>query len=193
MTTDTIERLRYYQHQYLGALDFADEQAYRRDMRRRHNLAHHTWGIVTGLELAAVAKEDGAGAVNVYIMPGMAIDGFGREIIVLASAKLEPALLLGFAADTYKVWIAYCEEQTRRPAFGYEPCVTESQFGRLHETYRIVVDPGSYTSDDIQVAGRAPSRSAHHPARPVRPLPGISRRRRRPLLAGAPGQRCVER
>src|SRR5438874_2180980 len=51
MANDVIERLRYYEHQYLGALDFEDEQGYHRDMRRRHNIGLHAWGIVVGLEL----------------------------------------------------------------------------------------------------------------------------------------------
>ena len=51
MATDEILRLHYYERQYLGAADLEDQQTYLRDMRRRHNLGPHTWGIVTGLDL----------------------------------------------------------------------------------------------------------------------------------------------
>ena len=47
-----IERLNYYEGEFLGAVDFEAEQEYHRDMRRRHNLGQHTWGIVAGLDLA---------------------------------------------------------------------------------------------------------------------------------------------
>ena len=44
-----IERLNYYEGEFLGATDFQAEQEYHRDMRRRHNVGQHTWGIVSGL------------------------------------------------------------------------------------------------------------------------------------------------
>jgi hypothetical protein len=47
-----ITRVNYYDGQYLGPTDFTDEQAYHVAMRRRHHLAHHTWGLVRGLTLA---------------------------------------------------------------------------------------------------------------------------------------------
>ena len=50
MSTD-IERLRYYERQYLQSSDFTDEQTYHLEMRRRLNLALHLWGIVKGLQL----------------------------------------------------------------------------------------------------------------------------------------------
>jgi hypothetical protein len=37
-----IERLNYYEGEFLGALDFQAEQEYHRDMRRRHNVGQHT-------------------------------------------------------------------------------------------------------------------------------------------------------
>ena len=81
---ELIERPNYYQLQFLGADDFKAEQAYHRDMRRRHNIGPHRWGIVTGLEL--VERPRDGGGFDVYIEPGMAIDGFGREIFIVAPA-----------------------------------------------------------------------------------------------------------
>lgn len=42
----TVKRLNYYDHQFLRAPDFTDEQHYHLGMRRLHNSSLHTWGIV---------------------------------------------------------------------------------------------------------------------------------------------------
>ena len=59
MPSDIIERSNYYEFQFLGAEDFKAQQNYHRDMRRRHNVGHHTWGIVTGLKLVERPREGG--------------------------------------------------------------------------------------------------------------------------------------
>src|SRR5580692_59734 len=112
-----IERLNYYEGEFLGAIDFQDEQEYHRDMRRRHNIGQHTWGIVTGLELAQApnGNMDGANTeVDVYLQPGMAVDGFGREIVALSQMQLTASMFQAFysnnpnASPVYMyVWIAY--------------------------------------------------------------------------------------
>src|SRR2546425_454266 len=96
MPVDDIERLHFYQRQYLGAEDLEAQQTYHRDMRRRHNLGQHTWGIVVGLELIETPLDGDPGGVDVYITRGMAVDGFGREIVLLDAVKLDPALFSGF-------------------------------------------------------------------------------------------------
>lgn len=88
MALGDIERLHYYPRQYLGSADMEDQQAYLRDMRRRHNVAPHTWGIVVGLELEQRPRLGSPDEVDVYVKPGLAIDGFGREIVVLATYQL---------------------------------------------------------------------------------------------------------
>src|ERR1700739_1213897 len=108
MATDQILRNHYYEYQYLGAVDLEDQQAYLRDMRRRHNIGHHTWGIVTGLDLIYVPVPGDPTAVTFYIQPGMAIDGFGREIIVMAPVQLDPASFASFAGvGPHDVYISY--------------------------------------------------------------------------------------
>lgn len=72
----TVSRVHYYEKQFLSTDDFSDEQAYHLAMHRRHNIAHHRWGIVYGLE--PFVDENG----NLTLLPGMAIDGYGRELIV---------------------------------------------------------------------------------------------------------------
>ncbi|MBK7916053.1 MAG: hypothetical protein IPJ94_07305 [Chloroflexi bacterium] len=149
-----ITRPNYYQGQFLGAQDFNDELAYHRDMRRRHNLGPHTWGIVVGLELVEKPKESGTG-VDLFLQPGMAVDGYGREIIVLHPTQLSPSTFLRFAADNhYDVWIAYDEAQTSRAASGYELCNTDNQFDRLQESFRIFVKPALPQPDGVIVDGQ---------------------------------------
>ena len=84
------KRLHYYERQFLGVRDFQDEQAYHNTKRRRHNLGHHTWGIVTGLDLIEQPVEGGGDGVDVYLQPGMAIDGYGREIRAVRAVSTRP-------------------------------------------------------------------------------------------------------
>lgn len=154
MTGEEIIRLNYYERQFLGVRDFRDEQTYHVDMRRRHNLAHHTCGVVAGLEIEEQAKEGSADEVDVYVKPGIAIDGFGREIVVLASAKLDTSLFQAYATDDhYPVWIAYKEELYQSPAYGYDNCATTNQRTRVLESYRICVGTRTTTHDLVTVEG----------------------------------------
>src|SRR3954465_6879159 len=112
-----IERLNYYEGEYLGAVDFEAEQEYPRDTRRRHNVGQHTWGIVGGLSLAQIQNGAGAGQVHVSLMPGMAVDAFGREIVVLSNAQITQDLFAPYydanSAAVPKLmylWIVYDEQ-----------------------------------------------------------------------------------
>jgi hypothetical protein len=70
-------RARYREGQVLRAADLAAEQAYLIAMRRRHNIGGHVWGIVRGLELKRPRNKE-----EITLQPGMAVDGFGRELII---------------------------------------------------------------------------------------------------------------
>src|SRR4051812_45980203 len=121
MATADVERLRYYAQQYLGPADFTDEQAYHRGMRRRHNVGHHTWGIVVGLHV--IERTPSSGPLEVWLTPGMAVDGFGRELLVLRARRLDKELFAGLTADDhYELWIRYQERSGRPPPNGYRSC-----------------------------------------------------------------------
>ncbi len=151
-----IERLHYYERQFLGALDFEAQQTYHRDLQRRHSLGQHTWGIAVGLELIAQPSANGGDEIDVFISAGMAIDGFGREVILTYPVQLDLGLFEGFTATKhYEVWLAYTEELAKRPAFGYEQCDLESQFSRVRETYRVLVGTQPKPRDPIIVDGKA--------------------------------------
>jgi hypothetical protein len=127
----TIVRVHYREGQILRAADLADEQAVRVSLRRLHNIAQHGWGIVAGLAL----KADGNG---LHVSAGMAVDGYGRELIVpqpvfvpwrgpLSRDEQDnaspPDLFDRLMRDAIDVWLIYAESpaalmQTGRSACG---------------------------------------------------------------------------
>ncbi|HSF43580.1 MAG TPA: tail fiber domain-containing protein [Thermoanaerobaculia bacterium] len=192
MANDIIERLRYYQRQYLGAEDFTGEQEYHRSMRRRHNVGHHAWGIVTGLELVEIEPEGGGGGVDVYVLPGMAVDGFGREILMLEPTKLSAALFQPFLNQPgmLAVWIGYAEELAGRPRPGYELCDVPGQLGRVRETFRLAIEPRQPTHDGITLAGHPVEAGA--PADPANPAADVSERLAVPADESVPHQQLPD-
>lgn len=73
-------RPRYYDGQFLGSADFIDAQRYDIDRRRRHIRATCTPGVVSGLEVTG-------GVDKVDIGAGAAVDGFGRQIVLVAAEE----------------------------------------------------------------------------------------------------------
>lgn len=144
-----IERLLFYEREYLRSFDWTAEQTYHIEMRRRLNLALHLWGIVDGLEILQGVLTPGAPA-QFYISPGMAIDAYGREIFLFAPYPFSDDDFLAnriTTPATYKVWIAYTREPSRPPAPGYRLCDVPDQYTRWRESYRIIIsnDPGPTT------------------------------------------------
>jgi hypothetical protein len=118
----TVTRVRFREGQVLLARDLNDEQAYHTAMRRRHNISHHTWGIVRGLLLAEQER-------RFYVTPGMAVDGYGRELVVPASLELPERVcdrpLFDVFGDRVAVWLVYSRvsEAQCGPAAGGRWCV----------------------------------------------------------------------
>jgi hypothetical protein len=102
---DPIQRVHYFDHQFLHAADFIDEQQYHIRLRRLHNAALHTWGIARGLDLSFKTGESRA-----TVSEGVAVDGNGREI-VLAGSRLTPDLS-GHKNEAVYITIAYSEKET---------------------------------------------------------------------------------
>src|SRR5947208_2105989 len=100
MTAVPAMRVNYFDRQFLRLAEFSDEQAYHIALRRRHNLSHHSWGIVTGL---AIVKE---GAVLV-VQPGLAVDGYGRELMLADRITIERAVFDRYGANRLDVWLEY--------------------------------------------------------------------------------------
>src|SRR5262245_60894202 len=128
---DRVERVRYFDGQFLRTEDFADEQDYHVSMRRRHAVAGHSWGIVRGLDLLP-------GDRQVSVAPGVAVDGYGREIVVVAPIPV-PAPDAGVAFD---VWVLYDRVAADATAANALVCTPEGGFARWQEEPRLRVEEG---------------------------------------------------
>jgi hypothetical protein len=76
------QRMNWFDRQFLRAQDFADESDYHVDRRRRHLRMLHTPGVAEGL-LTRGTQGDGVVTVD----PGTAVDGLGREIVLLTASQ----------------------------------------------------------------------------------------------------------
>jgi len=138
----SIERVNYFDRQYLHLEDFTDEQRYHIAMRRRHNISHHTWGIVEGLEPTIV---DG----SPHVSPGLAIDGFGRELILEMLQPLPPQAFVDFDTNELQVWIDYATTLTNPPSGGPDG---EQQYSRRSEKPNV-----RFAKPDVNSTPRMPS------------------------------------
>jgi hypothetical protein len=139
MNQNGVSRVNYFDRQFLRVQDFVDEQTYEVAMRRRHNVAEHNWGIVSGLQLDV---EDG----SLFVQPGMAIDGFGRELILAEKQPLPVSAFNDKQSDQLGVWLVYNLVGTDPPPPGYTGCGngTSGLFYRWQEQpliWLLVPDP----------------------------------------------------
>ncbi len=139
-----IERLRYYDGEYLRSYDFTAEQAYHVEMRRRLNRHLHLHGIVYGLWLVQDAESlSPNGPLFFSISPGMAIDRMGREIYLSVPYPLSPEIVLNrpgiIGSKSYEVWLCYRETQTGSPAAGYRDCNEKNQYTRCDEGFEVIL------------------------------------------------------
>jgi hypothetical protein len=154
--SDTIERVLYYDRELLRGFDFTADQTYHIEMRRRLNLALHLRGIASGLELMPVADTGGLFCVN----PGMAIDGYGREIVLFERYVLSDDDFLTArikTGNTYGVYLSYSRVPATPPSAGYNACGLNGQYTRwvespviqLLEDAPILPDPAPSPTDPI--------------------------------------------
>ena len=138
-----IQRVRYFDGEYLRSYDFTNDQTYHIEMRRLMNLKLHLYGIVYGLEI--VQNQDSVlpgGPFFYSIASGIAIDQLGREIVVPAPYDLSNVLTApGLGGGKYEVWICYQETQTALPAAGYLDCNAPSQNTRWQEGFQVYLNP----------------------------------------------------
>ncbi|HWX36627.1 MAG TPA: hypothetical protein VNZ53_55590 [Steroidobacteraceae bacterium] len=136
MASDTIARVNYFDRQFLRTQDFVDEQSYQIAMRRRHNIAHHRWGIVNGLQL--VSEEQ-----NLFVQPGMAIDVFGRELILEDRQLLPPTAFQDKGSEILNAWLAYGTVSSDQAPKGYAGCGngTGMSYYRVQEQPQLRLEP----------------------------------------------------
>jgi hypothetical protein len=151
MTENEITRVHYFDQQFLRKQEFEVEQAYHLHMRRRHNIAHHTWGIVFGLKL--VMEE------NVpLVTPGLAVDGYGREIILAQTQPLPTALFDEKDSDVLDVWILYDRVGSDNAPAGYASCQngSEADYYRWQERPLLYLDVPDPAYPDRRQPKRVP-------------------------------------
>src|SRR5260370_8033837 len=91
-------RLLFRERQLLRAADLQTEQQYLLGLAGRHQVAPHAWGIVRGLSI--LLQGDVA-----TVRPGLAIDGYGRELVVFQPVRLT----LSQQTSPQYVYLYYCE------------------------------------------------------------------------------------
>ena len=94
-------RVNYFDRQFIRLAELRDEQAYHLGIHRRHNLSHHSWGIVSGLEI--VTEQDGRPALQ----PGLAVDGYGRELLLLERRAIDREDFDRYGTSRLDLWLEY--------------------------------------------------------------------------------------
>lgn len=147
-----IARPTYREGQFLTAADFVAEQAYHRRALGRHQLGEHTWGLVVGLELVEVPDDPSTGFVDVFLSPGLAVDGYGRQLACFERMQLDATAFDSYLDIAYhEVWIQFAETDGASTKDGWADC-EQSQPTRAIETLRIMLDPVT-SVNDVMVAG----------------------------------------
>jgi hypothetical protein len=124
----SFKRPNYFNYQLLVDEDFKAEQQYHVALRRLHNRALHTWGVVDGLEI------ERANPKQVRIQPGLAIDNEGREIVL---REPEVADFSEFSPDT-RIYLTLAYDEGTEDVDRYVGEVDDfsrwSEFAVLDET-----------------------------------------------------------
>lgn len=157
MSNQQSLRPDYYEGQFVGAVDLDQAVDYARFQLARHGLGAHVWGIGIGLQLKEVPKLGDTDAVDVYVQPGFAVDGFGRQIVVREAYQIPPELLALCTEPRVMVWIRHHAQPTSPPREGFLACDEDPQFTRVDEGFRIVVGHRKHSEqhDEILVAGQS--------------------------------------
>jgi hypothetical protein len=111
----TDSRPRFHERQVVSAAGLAREQAYQVAMRRRHLAGAHSWGIVSGLALVP-------GADGFLVEPGVAVDGFGRMLVVNRPLPVPAAAFDDHGGGPADVWLLYGRVAATPPLRGRWDC-----------------------------------------------------------------------
>jgi hypothetical protein len=130
-------RVHYVERQRLRTADLQAEQDYLLGLDLRHNLNQHTPGIIRGLQIRSVSGQ-------FEVEPGIAIDLFGRELVLLEAAPLP----INNMAGCLDVWLIYCREPLRLRRPGRVMC-SDDTFERWREIPRLLTLPVN-AQDDVQ-------------------------------------------
>lgn len=150
MSGDIAARVHYFDKQFLRVDEFRDEQLYQLETRRRHNNTQHVWGIANGL---AIANEEG----SIVVQPGLAIDGYGRELRLSSKHRIAAETFDDLASDRLDLWLIYDRQDDGSSPEGYGECgASASAAGsyRSTETPLVLIErPRANTVDPRQPPG----------------------------------------
>jgi hypothetical protein len=172
MSIDQTQRPRFYEGQYLGADDLSGLLDHSLVEQARDRIGAHTWGIALGLTFKEAPSLNDPAAVDEFLQPGYAWDGFGRPVVVLQPYKIPAQRFLPYLYDSaidepngrlIELHIGYREINFDPPQPGFEACDAADQSSRIQETFEIYIgarpnhadrhDPiqlGNYTVDARQ-------------------------------------------
>jgi hypothetical protein len=143
MSETLPQRPTFSNGQYIGADDLNAAVDYARDESERLALSGRTWGIATGLALVEII--DATGAIQMYIEPGIAWDGYGRAIVVITPAPVTVDMFAGLPSGNQKVWLKYRAADTQLVSPGFRTCGAGDPATRIAETHAIVTGAPSPT------------------------------------------------
>jgi hypothetical protein len=106
-----LTRPHFFAGQLLDAATLQAEQDYQREKLRRHNRRLHGFGVVSGLGVH-VETSSGADRGRIIVDPGYAIDRYGEEIAVCASAALTPPSSGNEAFVSLRFWEHPCGQDS---------------------------------------------------------------------------------
>ena len=149
MSTVFAERPSFFEGQYLGADDLQAFLKYAREYDARHLLGAHTWGIVAGIELAEGVSP--TGEVEYFLTPGVAVDGYGRLLVVTTPYKLTTDLFAQQPSGTVNVWVRYEETPFSGTRASFQSCECSDAFARVAES--VVVEVGPRVTVDQRESG----------------------------------------
>ena len=191
-TPDPAEVVRplYSDGQYLSASDFDVALDYARRGLGRHELGSHTFGLIVGLDLVEVADASDATLVDAFLTPGMAVDGYGRQIVSFSRIPIDTSLFDAFVDQAHRsVWIEFDETTATAAGPGYADCGSGGPT-RVVEGFKLLVDP-TVTTVPVMVDGEEaiaePAAGASIPADesvPFQQLPAEPPLARWPLRLG---------
>lgn len=132
----SYKRNHYYNGKLLSASELEAEQKYHNDKRRLSNRFLHGFGIVCGMQVVSVSPS------RISIEPGVALDGYGREIVIAKPDVRRLIDLDGYAPEetdsAQYLYVEYDErpaDEVRTGKYGVEQASGEVCYNSIAEQY----------------------------------------------------------
>jgi len=123
-----LERPAFFAGQQLRASDLDAVTSYHRELSWLHNRSLHNWGIATGY--SATGK---TGDTQVVVSPGFALDGQGRELILIEPRTIAVPAVAGDAAGNpapYFLTVSWLDDEGIAPEERTGVCGTKGAVRR---------------------------------------------------------------